>query len=278
MNKKVLNSFIVCLTFLLMGMVIIPAITRADSDFDWVETFESSDSLNDWDISHGNYTVNETLGTLVSGADYYHTYAGGRDWYLNYIWRNSTPITGKWSFDLFLPSNFTFFIFYYVGISAIADGSHPEAGYTFIINPTDIRINYRYASNNAGNLDSIVLPDDFDGWHHFDINRNQTGHIWVLLNGTNILNGIDTYHTHSERINIQTEQGAMLDNISYVGIPSDDTDTTTTTDATSQVSSTVTTDTTSQSSPFLTPIFCLLSLIVFPIFRRRSKNLKSKLD
>ena len=82
MYKKVKNWYIICVTILLIGICSNPGIVRAVSDMEWEDTFDSEESLNDWHVSHGNYTVNETLGTLVGGNDTYHTTGGGKDWSL----------------------------------------------------------------------------------------------------------------------------------------------------------------------------------------------------
>ncbi|MFW9997025.1 MAG: hypothetical protein ACFFD4_33590 [Candidatus Odinarchaeota archaeon] len=221
MKRKVLLGCFLVVMFLTLGV----AVSAGADTIGWESTFDTVDSLDDWVISHGNCTVDEAQGTLVGGAD---CYSGGSVC-LSYLWRNSTAMTGTWSFDILLPGNATFFIFYYVGISAIADGSHPEAGYTFIIQPPEIKINYRYSSSNRGNLDSHVPADGIVGWQHFDIARNDAGKIWVCLNGTKILEATDTYHTSSEKINIQLEPGVRMDNISYKPEVSDPTTTTTTT-------------------------------------------------
>jgi hypothetical protein len=211
LNTK--NGIISFFTVLMLILISIPISVRANAVIAWEDTFDTENSLQDWEISHGNYSVDEAEGVLVGSVDCY--YDSGFDWCANYLWRDSTASTGTWSFDILLPENFAFFFFYYVGISAIADGRHPDAGYTFIMNPSEIKINYRYSSSNRGNLDTYVLTDSVDGWQHFDITRNETGHIWVLLNGTKILNALDQFHTSSESINIQAEPRTRLDNITY---------------------------------------------------------------
>ncbi|MHA2319648.1 MAG: hypothetical protein ACXAC6_18065, partial [Candidatus Hodarchaeales archaeon] len=141
---------------------------NTESEIGWEDTFDTEDSLDDWEISHGNFNVNETQGTLVGGSDcYLEPYV---NWCANYLWRNNTATTGTWSFDISFTEDFTFFIYYYVGISSTVDGRHPTLGYSLLIFPSEIWI-----GSDNGTLDSYSLEVGLDGWQHFDIIRNETG-------------------------------------------------------------------------------------------------------
>jgi hypothetical protein len=207
-DNKVKTKQIGFFSFLMLIIFSITIRGRADAGIGWEDTFDTIDSLDDWEVSHGNYTVDEAQGVLVGSADCY--LEPGPNWCANYLWRNSTASTGTWSFDIILPETFLFFIYYYVGISSTADGRHPTSGYSLLIFPSEIWI-----GSDNGTLDSYTLVDSLDGWQHFDIIRTETGHIQAFLNGTNILNGINTVHTFSEKINIQVEPETKLDNIIY---------------------------------------------------------------
>ena len=135
---------------------------------------------------------------------------------LNSIWKASDSYTGYWSFDLFLATNHTFFIFYFIGLSS-SNGIHPEQGYTFHINDTrgfDLR--YRYSNSVRGPLDSYYPPSsETNTWMHIDIARNNTGYMQVFLNEELILKGQDNTYQSSENINFQLEPNAKIDNVSY---------------------------------------------------------------
>ena len=177
---------------------------------DWLDTFESADSLKNWRNPYGNYTVDKNLGILVAS----HCYSIN-GFCLSSLWRNSTSATGTWSFDLSIPDNHSFFILYFIGISATTDGFHPNTGYALQIDKYKV-IHLRYRQNGLNPIISSYTPsNETNDWMHFDIIRNSTGYMEIFLNHLSIITGQDNRFTISENINFQLDNGAKLDNVSY---------------------------------------------------------------
>jgi energy-converting hydrogenase Eha subunit F len=238
----------------LFGILVLlgPRISPAHATDGWLTTFDTEGSLDGWEITHGNFTWEN--GALVGSENCYspNQYFCG-----NALWRNSTAITGTWSFDILQPENLEkLSIIYYVGISVTPDGFHPEQGYTLVLFESKIQINYRYSNDDRGPLDVYEPAEGLDdwGWMHFDITRDEAGHINAYLNGTHILAGTDTYFTYSEAINIQVEPGARLDNIAY---------------SSSIDPPTSPPSATTEDSPSWTSVVSILSLATLLVFRKR---------
>jgi hypothetical protein len=214
---------------------------------DWQETFDTIDSLKDWEVTHGNFTVEN--GVLIGAvACYNHPTTC-----LNHLWRNSTAVTGTWSFEIFHPESLSWgSILYYTGIGLDSGGSHPETGYTLIMLRSEIKINYRYSGTNRGTIDSYTLEDGINSWMHFVLTRDETGQIDVYLNSTKILEGTHTGITTSEKINFQIEPYTLLDNITY--------------------SSSIDPPVSPESSPSWTLLLSGGSFIAFLFLRKRKKG------
>ncbi|MHA1939427.1 MAG: hypothetical protein ACXABV_09940 [Candidatus Thorarchaeota archaeon] len=67
----------------------------------------------------------------------------------------------------------------------------------------------------------------FSGWHHIDVSRNTTGYFSVYLNGSLVLQGVDTELTTSELFVVSLSDWNMIDNVA-VDEPITTTTTTTT--------------------------------------------------
>ena len=50
----------ITIVFLLMIIISGPEIMQAESTTDWVENFDDSSSLDNWNIPYGNFIINET--------------------------------------------------------------------------------------------------------------------------------------------------------------------------------------------------------------------------
>ena len=215
------------LVLMLMG---VPANTSSNTD-DWIDTFDSADSLKDWRVPYGNYTVDENEHVLVA-SNCYET----NGFCLSSLWRNSTASTGTWSFDLRIVDNHSFFILYFLGISATSDGLHPESGYAFHIDKYKVfHLRYRQYGLNPI-INSYTPSNETKDWMHFDITRNSTGYMEIFLNYSSIITGQDNRYNSSENINFQLDNGAKLDNVSYKTAMIITTATTTTTTTTSNSS------------------------------------------
>lgn len=177
---------------------------------DWEDSFDNADSLKNWRNPYGNYTVDENEKVLVaSNCPLINGFC------LSSLWRNSTSTTGTWSFDLQIPDNHTFFIFYFMGISSTADGFHPNTGYAFQIDKFKVfHLRYRYAGLNPI-INSYTPTNETNDWMHFDITRNSAGDMEIFLNHLSIITGQDNRFTTSENINFQLDNSAKLDNVSY---------------------------------------------------------------
>jgi hypothetical protein len=182
----------------------------------WETTFDDGSSLDDWFITHGNFSVDTKHRVLVSSADCWtHPFPPNRC--ANSLWRNHSTVTGTWSFDLMSPESEiigTFFMF--VGQSTcggVCDGSHPDVGYVLIILP-DNKIQLVILPERS-TLQEYQHASDLEGWLHFKITREESGRMQVYLNSANIIDVTDTEITTSESINFTLEPGAQLDNITY---------------------------------------------------------------
>ena len=237
------------LVLMLMG---VPANTSSNTD-DWIDTFDSADSLKDWRVPYGNYTVDENEHVLVA-SNCYET----NGFCLSSLWRNSTASTGTWSFDLRILDNHSFFILYFLGISATSDGLHPNTGYAFHIDRYKIfHLRYRqYGSNPI--ISSYTPSNETKNWMHFDITRNSTGYMEIFLNHSSIITGSDNRFTSSENINFQLDNGAKLDNVSYT---------------TTKITTTTTTSNSSRNSPgFESPEIIFSFMVVYGLIKIRKKK------
>ena len=188
-------------------MLSIPTNETLDTD-DWEDTFNSPDSLKNWNVPYGKYAVDQ--GVLVASNCY--AISG---FCLSSLWRNNTSSTGTWSFDLRIPANHSFFIYYFIGISATLDGFHPDTGYAFHIDKNKIfHLRYRQSGLNPI-ISSYTTFNETKDWMHFDITRDSKGKMEIFLNHLSIISGQDNRYTFSENINFQLDNGAKLDNVSY---------------------------------------------------------------
>ena len=98
----------------------------------WEDTFDDASSLNNWWISHGNFTVQD--GFLNGSSDCWTE--TGYPYCLNSMWKNHTAVTGTWSLDVNFDDSTRFLFFYFMGLEITPDtcGCHPEYGYILIIN------------------------------------------------------------------------------------------------------------------------------------------------
>ena len=197
-------------SIIVLGLIMVGIFGNASSNMDnWVDSFDSNDSLNDWTIDVGNFSVIKNEGVLVASDCYSES-----GFCLSSLWRNSTATTGTWSFDLRLSESHTFFMLYFVGHLVFT--THPASGYSVHVNKDKI-LNLWYRDSNTNvKIDTYTADNEtLNNWMHFDVKRNSTGYMEVYLNYIKIMTGQNTLVTESENINFQMDDGAKIDNVSY---------------------------------------------------------------
>ncbi|MHA1561899.1 MAG: hypothetical protein ACTSPA_07205 [Promethearchaeota archaeon] len=206
-NKKISLLLLISISLLLINTNIV----RADGV--WEYTFDDGDSIGDWDIAYGNWTVDDG-SLLVAECEYVNELEGCA----NSIWHKQTNMTGNWSFDV-LQSDIeeSRLLFYFIG-NGVADSFefHPAQGYVLRLTHDDqIFIDYVNDGRYRYSLSSYTPPSNLTGWIHFEITRDLDNEMTVYLNGSEIIRVINSLISTSENINIQTGIGVRFDNFRF---------------------------------------------------------------
>ncbi|MHA2252929.1 MAG: hypothetical protein ACXAD7_21380 [Candidatus Kariarchaeaceae archaeon] len=181
------------------------------SEIIWSENFDEENSLDDWDITYGNWSIQKKT-LLLDNC----TFIQSRQDCISSIWHAQTRVTGTWSFDI-LPSIGNAFgvIIWFIGNgeTSYLEGFHPHEGYAvhFFANG-EIGLDFGADGSFQYSIDTHISDQPLLGWQHIDITRDTEGEIIVYLNGTEILDGKHTTITSSENINIRSEIDVQLDN------------------------------------------------------------------
>lgn len=230
------NLIIKLLPSLILVILLFSEGSLAVTTSDWIETFDDQTSLEDWESSFGQFSINETDGTLVSGSN---CYTGGdyleTDYAplacMNYLTRNSTATVGTWSFDVFLPTGMSNFIFYFMGsgsFETLYGGYHPNSGYYLIVSQYTISLKYTTPGMNSNDAwyysyiekfeysqNRTIKPNLFGSWSNFRITRDSENNLELFLNNMLLLHGTNTLFNTSQIIHIEVPVNAKLDNISF---------------------------------------------------------------
>lgn len=171
----------------------------------WQDTFDDSTSLDNYEIVNGDLSSDGVLTSL--GCE------NACDYGPAYFYRNSIASTGTWSFDFNLTSSL---FFYFVGIGKVSGHAlFPKHGYNLNIRPSLKLFTLDFVTTTVTTLDTFESDDSVIGWMHIDITRNDDGEISIYLDGTSIIETIQTDLTSSEHINIQLTKNSQLDNLVY---------------------------------------------------------------
>jgi hypothetical protein len=234
----------------------------------WIDTFET-DSLTNWKITHGNWTVENgslVVAEVVPIPPLNIPYGS--------IWRQQAQMTGTLSFDVLPTSNETFgFLFYFIGngLGGSVD-NHPYAGYALHLwDDHKVDLDYVDFGGYQGTLKGYFPPErPYVGWIHFDVTRDHNGEMIIFVNSTEVLRATHNQVSFSENLSISAELGVKFDNIEFNSTIK----TTPLPNSTSSlVSSTETSSTPNRGSfpPFLTTIL-FLTITVIIIHRKRKFN------
>ncbi|MHA2163531.1 MAG: hypothetical protein ACXADW_10655 [Candidatus Hodarchaeales archaeon] len=256
--------------FLLISTTIATKSHTGQTEINWIDIFENPDSLTDWEITHGNWTVvNGTLMvTEVVPIPPLNIPYGS-------IWREQTQMMGTLSFDILPTGTETFgFLVYFIGNGLGGSvNNHPHEGYALHL-WNDHRVALDYVANGGYQytIKEYQPSSSFVGWIHFDItNDNNTGEKVVFINDTEILRTTHQEVSFSENISISAELGVKFDNIEFNSTIKPTTIDTTTppSDTTSSPVSSTDTSSTPNRSSFLHFFTTIMFLTVTIIHRKR---------
>jgi hypothetical protein len=204
--------------------VIIISVLLCNSNFTkgetvWEDTFDNSDSLNDWDVGYGNWIVDNGALTVTDCEKIDPNHPPSPC--VTSIWHEQTSMTGTWGIDILHSGTEDFgTLFYFIGNGVHEWGVnyYPSEGYAIHVwGNSKIDLDYVKEGAYQNSPGEYSPPEQLTGWMHFEIIRNDSGNIRVYLNNTEIINADQNLVTSSENINIQTEVGVKLDNIRYSG-------------------------------------------------------------
>lgn len=199
-SKKHIWMVISILAILISGALLV------HGNIVWQDTFDDSSSLENYEIVNGELRSDGVLTSL--GCDNADCVFGS-----TYFYRNSSGVTGAWSFDFNLTSSLNFF---FIGVGKVSGHAlFPKQGYNLVIRPSQKSFTLDYISSSISTLDSYTSDKSLVGWMHVDITRDEAGEIIVYLNGDSIIETIQADLTSSEHINIQLTKDSQLDNLIY---------------------------------------------------------------
>ncbi|MFX0051531.1 MAG: hypothetical protein ACFE8U_09600 [Candidatus Hermodarchaeota archaeon] len=188
--------------------------TRAEGSFSgivWTEDFDDGTYAPEWTVMEGDYSASEYF--LQAGNDKLQYYT---------INRTSTITSGTWSFDVFFDGYVS--MGNYLRVYPISSGSISlpqsglylpiENGYGF----TQWYDGFELNKWNDGEYISFCYDNSFDfentfNWHHIDITRDSSGKFNVFVNGTLLLQAIDSTHQSSENFIFNSKWNHAIDNI-----------------------------------------------------------------
>jgi hypothetical protein len=186
----------------------------------WSDNFDDED-VSDWELFTVNHTANPDsllpANVTVEGGVLRLV---GIEW--AYAGYNSSVAYGTWTFDLDIQDPVDEYHFSVIFASEVfndewlTEGSLGEAyGLVFYTHDgQEDRIRLARLSHDEGHFTfNQYLIDNLEGWKHFVITRSLSGIFAVYMDGVLILDGINTYHTTSERFYICGHGGPAIDNI-----------------------------------------------------------------
>ncbi len=186
----------------------------------WSDDFENETmTFNQWIFGGYNLTHGGECPANVSVTDGM-LYATGP--IINYMFHNSTTTTGTWSLDVFLEYDFSHtlisFTSNYYNNPEIIGGPH---GYVVYLYPDGAIIHFTLAywiPDLAGSILDEIDTYSFNrtsGWIHIDITRQPDSNMYVYLNGTLRLQGMDTRWSTSEYFALETHTDSyfIFDNV-----------------------------------------------------------------
>lgn len=160
----------------------------------WSDDFEDG-NLDGWDIFYqGNFVAENGALSSKGEGDIYHL---------------STVLSGTWSFDLYLISDY--------GLTHEVQFTEGGTNYQMIsvqnLPNTQIWISTQIDPEDA-RATTIDLGEILTGWHHFDITRESSGLIKVYLDGQYLLEHSDDRPFNVESLTIYyCCSGPVLDNM-----------------------------------------------------------------
>ncbi len=183
----------------------------------WSDDFENATkTLSEWAID-GFYFDDEfpdTRNVTLSDGLLYSNGTG-----VNILTHNSTTAIGTWSLDVFLEdSDFTRIVIVFMS-PHWEDYINSLEGYAFSVYSYGATHNFGlgyYVQDMAGayiEAIDIVPFNRLSGWLHIDITRQSDSNLYVYLNGTLTLHGIDTHVSSSEFFRLTTYTYSIFDNI-----------------------------------------------------------------
>jgi hypothetical protein len=209
-RRRLLIAIITLSMLILSGNSLITSAEGSFSGIVWTEDFEDGTYAPEWTVMEGDYSASEYF--LKAGNDKLQYYT---------INRTSTITSGTWSFDVFFDGYVS--MGNYLRVIPISSGPiSPQSGlYLSIENGYGFTqwydgfelnnwIDYEYISFCYDN--SFDFQNTFN-WHHIDITRDISGKFNVFVNGTLILQAIDSTHQSSENFIFNSKWNHAIDNI-----------------------------------------------------------------
>ncbi|MHA2002984.1 MAG: family 16 glycoside hydrolase [Candidatus Thorarchaeota archaeon] len=144
---------------------------------------------------------------------------------------DSTVTTGTWSADIQtcettdLTNPYDVVIYFMLEGIPSSDPSDDWTGYAFQISPAQVGDEFihvfsiRKKSAEIRSATRALVLDSYDGetvgrrWHHIDVTRTSNGQITAFLNGTQILQAVDTDYEASEYFALVSTQHQCFDNV-----------------------------------------------------------------
>ncbi|MHA1577904.1 MAG: hypothetical protein ACTSU3_11130 [Candidatus Thorarchaeota archaeon] len=186
----------------------------------WSDDFENETmTLDQWIFDGYNATYGGRLPANVNMSDGM-LYLNGP--ITNYMFHNSTTTTGTWSLDVFLEYDFDIIVIsfmsnYYMDPETIGG----PFGYAVLLYPDGAIIHSTLAywiPDVSGSMTDDIDTYSFNrtsGWIHIDITRQPDNYLYVYLNGTLRLQGMDTRWSTSDYFALETHTDSyfIFDNI-----------------------------------------------------------------
>ena len=208
-KKKISLLLLIFISLLLINTNTV----RADGV--WEYSFDDGDSLDDWDITYGNWTVDD--GSLLATDQCEN--ATSYEACISAIWHEQTSMTGNWSFDVLLSGQEKFgMLFFFIGngVQENVPDYNPIQAYVIHL-WHDYRIDLDYVSFGSWQyyIDQYIPSSNLTGWIHFEITRDQDNEMVVYLNGSEIMRKTNSLISTSEYLHIQAEAGMRFDNFKF---------------------------------------------------------------
>lgn len=135
----------------------------------------------------------------------------------NYIEHPSTVAWGTWSFDVYITDTPGHHFYVWFMINDWASFPLSAYGYDIALFRREYALWKRAGDLAWGGtivLDSVRIGlDQVYGWKHIDVTRDADGQFFVYINGTLLLEKVDTEITTSTHFRFGTEAGPALDNV-----------------------------------------------------------------